>query len=90
MSGAYFVKKADKSVVSVCRSAFLGILNLTKHRVEGVLRTIIEVKCPRKTEEGIADPLKQQKPEKILLPLLNKFQCWKNIIVEASQKGALI
>jgi uncharacterized protein YfbU (UPF0304 family) len=84
MSGAYFVKKADKSVVSVCRSAFLGILNLTKHRVEGVLRTIIEVKCPRKTEEGIADPLKQQKP------LLNKFQCWKNIIVEASQKGAVI
>ncbi|KAK5647822.1 hypothetical protein RI129_002714 [Pyrocoelia pectoralis] len=42
LSAAYYVKTSNKVVVPVCRSAFLKILNITKHRVEGVLRRFFE------------------------------------------------
>ena len=33
----YFVQKCNKKQVKVCRTAFLGLLGLTKHRVNGVV-----------------------------------------------------
>ncbi|KAJ8962438.1 hypothetical protein NQ314_005734 [Rhamnusium bicolor] len=72
--GHIFLKKADKSVLSVCRATFLGILNLLKHRVEDVLKRFYEKsEMPKKNRGGDRRSNKNAKTKENFKIFINKL-----------------
>lgn len=75
MSAVYYIKRSNKEVVPICRSAFLGILNITKHRVEGVLKRFFEKgEMPKEKRGGDHRSHAKNKLRKILRSLSKDFQ----------------
>lgn len=60
---SYFVQRENKRVVPVCKSAFLKILNITKHRVEGVMKRFYE-KSEMPTEHRGGDHTSQKNADR--------------------------
>nr|CAI5837518.1 unnamed protein product [Callosobruchus analis] len=53
MATTYHVRKKSKEIVPVCKEAFLGILNLKRYRVEGILgRFLHKHQLPRENRGG--------------------------------------
>lgn len=42
LAASYFIRNSSKSLVPVCKASFLGVLNISKHRVDGVLKRFFE------------------------------------------------